>query len=70
MGGFHSTKHGPILGVITMLPALNPTQTVLLSDGNTDSRILGSVVSSSTPMDFHPSSHIPSADRPEMNRQT
>src|SRR5690349_10596220 len=29
----HSTKYSPIRGVITMLPALTPTQTVLGSDG-------------------------------------
>src|SRR5438045_3361473 len=41
-GGVQMTKSSPILGVITMLPALNPTQTVS-SDGkrsaNPDSRI-------------------------------
>src|SRR3954451_21634854 len=35
VGGLHWTKHSPILGVITMLPALSPTQTVSLSDGST-----------------------------------
>src|SRR5580765_2120256 len=33
VGGCHSTKSSPILGVITMLPALSPTQTVSGSDG-------------------------------------
>src|SRR5215469_2448496 len=91
VGGFHPTKSSPILGVITMLPALSPTQTVSGSDGSRsaspDCRIqwhkysasppftsrtsvsrtqgthfslsmLGSAVSSSTPNDFHPSSHM------------
>src|SRR6185437_10101128 len=91
----------PILGVITMLPALSPTQTVSCSDGkrsaSPDCRIqwhrykasppeasrtsvswtkgtqrsssmVGSAVSSSTPKDFQPSSHMGSADRPVMNR--
>src|SRR5947199_2403454 len=90
-------------GVITMLPALSPTQTVSCSDGkrsaSPDCRIqwhryrasppftsrtsvswtqgthraasmLGSAVSSSTPRDFHPSSHIGWADCPLMNRHT
>src|SRR5262249_26283297 len=39
----HSTKYDPIRGVITMLPALTPTQTVSGSEGSTsvspDSRI-------------------------------
>ena len=39
----HATKSAPIRGVITMLPALTPTQTVSVSDGrsaaNPDSRI-------------------------------
>ena len=39
----HSTKAAPIRGVITMLPALTPTQTLSDSDGNRsanpDSRI-------------------------------
>src|SRR5205807_4352821 len=43
VGGLHWTKSSPILGVITMLPALNPTQTVSLNDGSMsatpDSRI-------------------------------
>src|SRR3954447_22511069 len=89
-GGVQMTKSSPILGVITMLPALSPTQTVS-SDGkrsaNPDSLIqwhrynesppftsrtsvswtrgtqssssmLGSAVSSSTPMDFQPNSII------------
>src|SRR5580765_2062496 len=34
VGGFHPTKVSPILGVITMLPALSPTQTVPSSDGS------------------------------------
>ena len=34
VGGLHWTKSSPILGVITMLPALSPTQTVSLSDGS------------------------------------
>src|SRR6185436_11299715 len=34
VGGFQPTKSSPILGVITMLPALSPTQTVSSSDGN------------------------------------
>jgi len=88
-------------GVITMLPALSPTQTASRSDGkrsaSPDCRIqwhrykasppatsrtsvsrtkgtqrsssmLGSAVSSSTPRDFQPSSHIGSADPPVMNR--
>src|SRR6188472_622616 len=42
-GGLHWTKSSPILGVITMLPALSPTQTVSWSDGsrsvNPDCRI-------------------------------
>ena len=33
-GGFHPTKSSPILGVITMLPPLIPTQTVSSSDGS------------------------------------
>src|SRR5438034_6259276 len=33
VGGFHPTKSSPIRGVITMLPALSPTQTVSRSDG-------------------------------------
>ena len=101
LGGFHPTKSSPIRGVITMLPALSPTQTVSLSEGSRstspDSRIqwhryrasppdasstsasrtrgthrsssmLGSAVSSSTPTDFQPSSHMGlvglSADEP------
>jgi hypothetical protein len=32
-GGFQSPRSSPILGVITMLPALSPTQTVSRSDG-------------------------------------
>ena len=43
VGGFHSTKSSPIRGVITMLPALSPTQTISRSDGrrsaSPDSRI-------------------------------
>ena len=91
LGGFHPTKSSPMRGVITMLPALSPTQTVSSSDGSRsispDSRIqwhryrasppdtsrtsasrtkgtqrsssmLGSAVSSSTPTDFQPSSHM------------
>src|SRR3954447_4696866 len=91
VGGFQPTKSCPMLGVITMLPALSPTQTVSSSDGSRsaspDCRIqwhryrasppeasrtsvswtrgtqrspsmLGSAVSSSTPKDFQPSSHI------------
>src|SRR6476659_6035689 len=91
VGGFQPTKSSPILGVITMLPALSPTQTVLSSDGSTSaspdcriqwhryrasppeasrasvswtsvtqrsSSMLGSAVSSSTPKDCQPSSHI------------
>jgi hypothetical protein len=91
-----------MLGVITMLPALSPTQTAP-SDGNIsaspDSRIqwarysesppdasrastsctigahvssgmLGSAVSSKTPRDFQPSSHMGVLGfRPVMNRQ-
>src|SRR6266511_1249843 len=34
------------------------------------SSMLGSAVSSSTPKDFHPSSHMGSADRPLMKRHT
>jgi hypothetical protein len=34
VGGLHWTKSSPILGVITMLPALSPAQTVSLSDGS------------------------------------
>src|SRR3954451_14164283 len=101
VGGLHWTKSCPILGVITMLPALNPTQTVSRSDGkrsaSPDCRIqwhrykasppftnrtsvsrthvtqrfssmLGSAVSSSTPKDFQPSSHIGVlGSRPLMN---
>ena len=96
VGGFHPTKSSPIRGVITMLPALSPTQTVSRSDGrrsaSPDCRIqwhryrasppftsrtsvsrtqgtqrsssmLGSAVSSSTPKDFQPSSHMGMADR-------
>src|SRR6185503_15120466 len=48
--GFDSTNSSPTLGVITMLPALSPTQPVL--------SMLGSAVSSSTPKDFQPNSHI------------
>ena len=33
VGGFQPTKSSPILGVITMLPALSPTQTVSSIDG-------------------------------------
>src|SRR6476646_10737626 len=91
VGGVHPTKSSPIRRVITMLPALRPTQTVSGSDGkrsaSPDCRIqwhrysasppftsrtsaswtqgthrssprLGSAVSSSTPRDFQPSSHI------------
>src|SRR4026209_677138 len=94
-------KLSPILGVMTMLPALSPTQTVLSSDGtrsaNPDSRIqwhryrasppetsrtsvsrtrgtqrsssmLGSAVSSSTPKDFQPNTHMGLSDRPLMKR--
>jgi hypothetical protein len=43
LGDFQPTKSSPILGVITMLPALNPTQTVSPRDGSMsaspDSRI-------------------------------
>src|SRR6478735_5893696 len=38
VGGLHWTKSSPILGVITMLPALSPTQTVSLSDGKRSAR--------------------------------
>src|SRR6266567_3844727 len=96
------TKSSPILGVITKLPALSPTQTVSCSDGkrsaSPDCRIqwhryresppftsrasvsltigthcsspmLGSAVSSSTPNDFQPSSHMGQrGSRPLMNR--
>src|SRR3954454_5338349 len=91
VGGFHPTKSSPIRGVITMLPALSPTQTVSRSDGRRSagpdsliqwhryrasppftsrtsvsrtqrtqrsSSMLGSAVSSSTPNDFHPNSHM------------
>src|SRR5919106_2505040 len=91
-----------MLGVITMLPALNPTQTVSRSDGkrsaSPDCRIqwhryresppptsrasaswtmgaqfsastLGSAVSSNTPRDFQPNSHMGVLDCPVMNRQ-
>src|SRR4029453_16361940 len=91
VGGLHWTKSSPILGVITLLPALSPTQTVSSSDGSRSaspdcriqwhrykasppeasstsdswtrgtqrsSSMLGSAVSSSTPKDFQPSSHI------------
>jgi hypothetical protein len=34
VGGLHWTKSAPILGAITMLPALSPTQTVSFSDGS------------------------------------
>jgi len=33
-GGFQRTKSSPMLGAITMLPALSPTQTVSVSDGS------------------------------------
>ena len=33
VGGLHWMKSSPTSGVITMLPALSPTQTVLASDG-------------------------------------
>src|SRR5918998_4112846 len=103
VGGVQLTKNSPILGVITMLPALSPTQTVSRSDdsrsASPDSRIqwarysasppftsstsasrtqgnqrslpmLGSAVSSSTPSDCHPSSHMgQSGSRPLMNPQ-
>src|SRR5262245_39169360 len=43
MGGFVSTKASPIRGVITMLPALRPTQTLSSNEGSRfaspDSRI-------------------------------
>src|SRR6188472_3196642 len=43
LGDFHPTKSSPMRGVITMLPALSPTQTASSSDGmrsrNPDSRI-------------------------------
>ncbi len=43
LGGRHWMKSSPTLGVITMLPALRPTQTVSLNDGSRsaspDSRI-------------------------------
>src|SRR2546430_3569651 len=101
VGGFHPTKSSPIRGVITMLPALSPTQTVSRSDGrrsaSPDCRIqwhryrasppftsrtsvsrthgiqrsspmLGSAVSSSTPRDFQPSSHMGVEDCPVMKR--
>src|SRR3954470_11644909 len=100
-GGFQPTKSSPMRGVITMLPALSPAQTVSCSDGkrsaSPDCRIqwhryrasppltsntsasrthgtqrsspmLGSAVSSSTPRDFHPSSHIGVVAWPVMNR--
>ena len=38
LGGFHPTKSCPMRGVITMLPALNPTQTVSDSDGKRSDR--------------------------------
>ena len=34
VGGLHWMKSSPTSGVITMLPALSPTQTVSLSDGS------------------------------------
>src|SRR3954465_12908690 len=101
VGGFQPTKSSPIRGVITMLPALSPTQAVSRSDGrrsvNPDCRIqwhryrasppftsrtsvswtqetqrslsmLGSAVSSSTPSDFQPSSHMGVLACPVMNR--
>src|SRR5712691_13133966 len=101
-GGFHPTKSSPIRGVITMLPALSPTQTVSDSDGrrfaSPDSRIqwhryvasppstsrtsasrtqgtqrsspmLDSAVSSRTPTDFQPRSHMGDGDWPAMKRQ-
>jgi hypothetical protein len=34
LGGFHRTNSSPILGVMTMLPALRPTHTVSLSEGS------------------------------------
>src|SRR5262249_14953457 len=97
----HSTKYSPIRGVITMLPALTPTQTVSGSDGrrsaspdcrnqwqryvasppstsrtsasrtqgtHRSSPMLGSAVSSRTPTDFQPRSHM-GADWPAMKRQ-
>src|SRR6187431_1173924 len=103
VGGCHPTKSSPIRGVITMLPALSPTQTVSRSDGkrsaSPDCRIqwhrysgsppftsrtsvsrthgtqrassmLGSAVSSSTPTDLQPSSHMGLPDSPLMNRHT
>ena len=90
-GGVQLTKSSPMRGVITMLPALTPTQTVSCSDGrrsaSPDCRIqwhryaasppstsrtsasrthgtqrsspmLGSAVSSRTPTDFQPKSHM------------
>ena len=102
VGGFDSTKSSPIRGVIAMLPALSPTQTVSCSDGrrsaSPDSRIqwhrysasppftrrtsasrtqgtqrsspmLGTAVSSSTPKDFQPSSHLGVEACPVMKRQ-
>src|SRR3954467_14374113 len=54
VGGFHPTKSSPIRGVITMLPALSPTQTVSGSDGRSsaspDSRIQWLRYSASPPL--------------------
>src|SRR5579872_5430198 len=101
VGDFQPTKSFPIRGVITMLPALKPTQTVSRSDAkrsaSPDCRIqrhryrasppftsstsvcrthgtqrslpmLGSAVSSSTPKDFQPNSHMGVVARPVMKR--
>jgi hypothetical protein len=101
VGRLPPTKSSPMRGVITMLPALSPTQSVSRSDGRSsaspDCRIqwhrynasppltsrtsasrtqgtqrsspmLGSAVSSSTPKDFHPSSHMGVEARPQMKR--
>src|SRR5919199_1119245 len=103
LGGFHPMKSSPTRGVMTMLPALSPTQIVSGSDGRSPARpdcciqwhrykasppstsrtsvswtqrtqrsasMLGSAVSSRTPKDFHPSSHMGDlGSRPLINRQ-
>ena len=38
LGGDHCTKSLPMRGVMTMLPALSPTQTVSVSDGMRSAR--------------------------------
>src|SRR5580700_6483005 len=101
VGGVHETNSAPMLGAITMLPPLSPTQAAR-SEGkrsaSPDCRIqwlrykasppftsrasvswtrgtqrsssmLGSAVSSSTPNDFQPNSHMGVVARPVMNRQ-